>query len=358
MSEPKVIVLTAVKNEEWIIGLFLKAMSHIADNIIVADQGSSDNTRTICKEFPKVILINNDSAFFNEPERQTLLIQTARRLFPEPRLLLTFDADDIPSGNLFNEPEWRSILQAPPGWPIMLQNVCLYGSPSEYRTNQSTMYGVSYLTYGMIDNNEPHFGDPIHTARIPFRRDVPPILLENVVSMHYQFVDKERALTKQRWYMCYERLRFPKKSSLDIISNYRWVLWDVHTWSSRPSPKEWMLGWAQRNVNLEDVTESQYFWWTWEILRYFNQFGELHFADLPIWDFDWETARKCGILQGIPGLPERIVRDPRSQQIKVAHQLLRRWDSNHQSKFIPKSLIEGGLNKLLDHVELKGANPI
>lgn len=356
MSEPKTIVLTAVRNEEWIIRLFLQVMSHVADHIIVADQGSTDRTRAICREFPKVILIDNDSPTFNEPERQTLLIETARRLFPEPRLLLTFDADDIPSGNLFEDPEWKSILQAPPGWPVLLQNICLYGSSKEYRTNQPNMYGVSYLPYAMIDNNAPHFGEPIHTPRVPFRRDVPPIRLKNVVSMHYQFVDVQRAMAKQRWYMCYERLRFPEKSPLKIINNYRWVIWDVHTWAPRVSPSEWILGWEQRSVNLADITRPKYFWWTWEILRLFKQYGGAHFADLPIWDYDWEAARKDGLTQGISGLPERAVRDPRSRQTQLAHHLLRKWGADGCPRFIPKSLFMKEMGMLFDRATIKGAS--
>ena len=323
MSEPKVVVLTAVRNEEWIIGLFLRAMSHVADHIVIADQHSTDRTRSICREFDKVVLIDNDSPNFNEPERQALLINTARRLFPGPKLLLRLDADDIPSGNLFSDPEWRGLLHAPPGAPIELQNVCLYGSPNEYRTDRPDMYGVSFVAYGMIDSGRPYSADqPMHTPHLPFQPSATPHRLKNVVSMHYQFVDVERAVMKQRWYMCYERLRFPQKSALAIINGYRWVLWDVHKWPPLVSVREWSAGWEQRGVNLADVVVSKHHWWTWEILRLFDEFGEDRFEGLPIWDYDWEGARQVGLAQRVEGLPQRAVRDPRPPQVKIAHCML------------------------------------
>lgn len=323
MGRPTVIVLTAVKNEEWIIRQFLQVMSCIADHIVIADQRSTDHTRSICQEFPKVTLIQNDCATFNEPERQSLLIETAREMFPGPRLLLTFDADDIPSANIIGDPEWEAVLHAPPGVPVLLQNVSLYGSPYEYRTNRADAWGVSYLPYGMIDNDAPHSGRLIHTPRLPYRRDVLPIRLRNVVSMHYQFVDVQRAMAKQRWYMCYEHLQFSEKTALEIASDYRWTIWDVHTWPSRVSPPEWLEGWQQRGIDLVDVARPKYSWWTWEVLQLFEKYGVARFADLPVWDYDWEAARKDGLLLGVSGLPDRSVRDPRSCRTRMRHYLWR-----------------------------------
>ena len=88
MDKPVVICLTPVRNEEWILDRFLRCASLWADHIIVADQGSDDRSREIARSFPKVTLIRNDSAEFNEPERQKMLIDAARQI-PGPRLLIS-----------------------------------------------------------------------------------------------------------------------------------------------------------------------------------------------------------------------------------------------------------------------------
>ena len=341
MNKPKIIVLSAIKNEEWIIRRFLQVMSQIADHILIADQKSEDTTRAICAEFPKVVVVENESESFNEPERQKLLIETARKLYPGPRLLLSFDADDIPSANILDDPEWAAVLHARPGVPILLQNVCMYGSPNNYRSQGTDSYGVSYLPYAMIDNGAPHSGLPIHSPRLPFRRDVPPIRLNKVVSMHFQFVDSNRAMAKQRWYMCYERLRFPNKSSFEILNDYRWVIWDVHTWPDRETPREWLSGYEKIGIDLADVQRQNYFWWTWEVLRFFFQYGEQTFAELPIWDYDWEEARNNGIIMGITGLPNREIRDPRSNRTRFAHWILSRWGSENSAESVVDSAQSG-----------------
>lgn len=70
---PIVICLTPIRNESWILDMFLKATSLWADHIILADQMSTDGSREIAKKNSKVILIDNNSETFNEPERQRLL---------------------------------------------------------------------------------------------------------------------------------------------------------------------------------------------------------------------------------------------------------------------------------------------
>ena len=78
MLKPTVICLTPVKNEAWILERFLRCASLWADYIIIADQGSDDGSVEIATRFPKVILVENPSSIFNEPERQKLLLEAAR----------------------------------------------------------------------------------------------------------------------------------------------------------------------------------------------------------------------------------------------------------------------------------------
>ncbi|MGB8077207.1 MAG: glycosyltransferase family 2 protein, partial [Gallionella sp.] len=116
-AKPKIICLTPVRNESWILEKFLKAASLWADHIIIADQFSDDDSREIAGRFDKVILIRNPSAEFNEPERQRLLIEAARKI-EGPRLLITLDADEFLTANFHDSAEWEFIMHAPPGTVI------------------------------------------------------------------------------------------------------------------------------------------------------------------------------------------------------------------------------------------------
>ena len=65
--------MTPVKNEAWILPLFLQSASIWADYIIIADQSSTDGSREIASRFPKVVLIENDSADLDEEYRNHIL---------------------------------------------------------------------------------------------------------------------------------------------------------------------------------------------------------------------------------------------------------------------------------------------
>jgi Glycosyltransferases involved in cell wall biogenesis len=96
----KVICLTPVKNESWILERFLKCTSLWADHIIIADQNSDDGSEEIAKSFQKVIYVKNSASQFNEPERQKLLINEARKISGE-KVLVALDADEALTGNFF-----------------------------------------------------------------------------------------------------------------------------------------------------------------------------------------------------------------------------------------------------------------
>ncbi|MFO5494935.1 MAG: glycosyltransferase family 2 protein, partial [Cuspidothrix sp.] len=123
---PKIVVITPVKNEAWILDRFLSVTSQFADHIIIADQNSTDGSQAICKKYPKVILIENKSQQFNEAERQLLLIQTARDLVQEHKIILALDADEILAANATKTASWQKMLQAEPGTILFFEKPDLF----------------------------------------------------------------------------------------------------------------------------------------------------------------------------------------------------------------------------------------
>ena len=69
MTQPKIICLTPVRNEAWILKAFLSATSLWADIIIIADQMSTDGSREIARQFPKVKLLENNRSDIQKPVR-------------------------------------------------------------------------------------------------------------------------------------------------------------------------------------------------------------------------------------------------------------------------------------------------
>jgi Glycosyl transferase family 2 len=80
MSRPQIIVLTPVRDEEWILRRFLECTSLWADHIIIADQHSDDDSCAVAQAFPKVTFIENASREYSEVVRQRLLVGAVRRV--------------------------------------------------------------------------------------------------------------------------------------------------------------------------------------------------------------------------------------------------------------------------------------
>ena len=113
-NKTKVICLTPVRNEEWIIDKFLRATSIWADLIIVADNGSTDKTAEIASKFSKVIIVDNSNVKdYHEKNMRAPLFDEARKI-PGKKLLIAADADEFLTPN-FNDPEWKMMLEAPVG---------------------------------------------------------------------------------------------------------------------------------------------------------------------------------------------------------------------------------------------------
>ena len=56
---PQIVVLTQVRNDAWVLRAFLEATSLWADYIIIVDRMSTDGSREIAQDYPKVILIDD-----------------------------------------------------------------------------------------------------------------------------------------------------------------------------------------------------------------------------------------------------------------------------------------------------------
>ncbi|HEX9659093.1 MAG TPA: glycosyltransferase family 2 protein, partial [Rhodothermales bacterium] len=70
----RIVVITPVRDEAWILDRFLWACSQFADHILVLNQGSVDGSAGICAKYAKVTVVENPSAGYGEAERSRLLV--------------------------------------------------------------------------------------------------------------------------------------------------------------------------------------------------------------------------------------------------------------------------------------------
>lgn len=297
LSQPVMICLTPVKNEAWILDRFLRCASLWADRIIVADQGSDDDSVAIARRFPKVTLIENNSPTYDEGARQRLLLEAARRI-PGQRILIALDADEMLTANWSNSSEWSAMRAASPGTVIRFQWVNL-------RPDLETCWlGPRHMPLGLVDDNSEHVGGLIHSNRLPVAPKAPSFELGEIKVLHYQYTDWPRMESKQRWYQCWEQLRQPRRPA-QIYRQYHFMH-AIPATQVLPVRTEWFDDYRRQGIDLTSTCREGSDAWDRQVLQMIQEHGPATFRRINIWDVDW--ARHA--IQA--GMDRAAIRDPRS----------------------------------------------
>ena len=132
MRLPKIVVMYRIKNEERWIGKSLEAVSDICEEIVILDNGSTDDTVKICKGFDKVVDIHQQIGLsFDETRDKNTLLDMARKRKPD--LILTLDGDEIIQKHardiLFEE--LTILYPDSPVYEFQLLNI--WDTPNQYR---------------------------------------------------------------------------------------------------------------------------------------------------------------------------------------------------------------------------------
>ena len=284
-SEPTLFCLTPVKNEAWILERFLACASTWADHIVVADQGSTDGSIEIAQAHPKVTLVHNASPSYDEGARQRLLIDTARGIAAsERRVFLALDADEFLSANWTESEEWARARSAVPGTVLTFHWMNV--APAVERGWPSP----EPIPFGFVDDGALHRGEAIHSQRLPAPEGAPTVLFRDLVVLHYQYTDWDRMRSKQRWYQCWERLRYPEKRPVTLYRQYHHM--DAAVRTARPLLPEWLAGYERAGIDMRTVESAPYYWWDEDLIDLFHAHGVEPFRRLNVWDVDW-SALSC-----------------------------------------------------------------
>lgn len=272
MLSRKIVVLTPVKNEAWILPLFCKSTSLWADYIVIADQGSTDGSREIVSQFPKVMLINNESTDLDENYRDKILIIKARELVGDNGILFRIDADEIFTPN-FNSTDWVDIKCSPAGTFWRFKWLQLTPKLKSYWEN-GTAFGAfvddgrDYSTHGIIHSRE----------LFPHSDNDKSIIAPHIQLLHFQFTDWTRMQSKHRYYQCFEHINFPNKSAVDIYRTYHWM-YDKKL-PMHEIPKQWIVEYGKANIDIRDITIERNYWWDDKINDYFKDFSPQYFRHI------------------------------------------------------------------------------
>lgn len=283
MSErPSIVVLTPLKNDAWILRRFLEVTSVFADLIIVADQGSTDGGLEICREFEKIVVIDNSSSDYDEASRQQMLIAAARRLVPLPRILMALDSDEVLTADSMDSHDWQRMLSAAPGTSVYCEKPNLHLSPA-----MTERRALDFLGAFIDDGTTGHQAKRVHSPRLPAPPGGPTLVLEGVKFLHYALVRPEAQKAKIRMYAVLENLMRTK--SAYWRRRYYWSQRVLKPLGPvQPTPREWFEGWENRGIDMTTVEDVQPYWQDLATLDLLIKHGSRRFWFDDIWHKDWK----------------------------------------------------------------------
>jgi hypothetical protein len=303
----------------------LQATCRWADAVILGDQGSTDLTKAIAAEFgERVHVVHNPGTEYDEGERQRIVFNAARKLFPgEPRILMAIDADEILSANYRISGEWDEIKRLPPGSGIYAEWVNF-----DPGFNTWFPYGGSFLIGVVDDGMIGHSAGKYHVPRLVQNPDRPRYCLKKTRLLHYQYVDAERSASKNRSYQVQEWIDRPKRP-IRLFRRFNATL-ATSTSCHLPIQKEWVEGFEDEAVRWNSVEIDGIYRWDREVLEAILKHGGSFFRQLDIWDVNWNAL---ALLHGVPTKGAPIV-DPRSVHEKVIHRWLRKTQHQMSNPFV------------------------
>lgn len=278
----KIIVLTPVKNEGWILDSFLKITSSFSDLIIIYDDNSQDHSRDICRKYDKVYLIEGKEKVYNELKRQEILINKARELINDEKIFLAIDADELLTYNSINSDEWKIIRSAEQGTVLCFEKPDLIYEYSKCFRHTNT------FCLGYIDDGKEHSGKIVHSTRVPVYPDSVKLFFKDIKLMHLALIRFDAYLARQRFYKVVENINQTKS----LYDRYRYYNGGVKSiLGSVPvlTPEEWYKPWVINNILPEKFAKEDYYWYDLEIIKYINEHGSERFWKDDIWEFDYNN---------------------------------------------------------------------
>ena len=320
----RIIATVPIRNEAWILPTFLAALEQVADAIIIGDQRSTDASRDICRGFAKVTLVTNEGVGYDEGIRQQVVLDAARD-FEGDNLILTLDADEVFTGNALESDVLDALSQRlAPGEAAEGQWLWLWKDARYYRYDGAA-FTNNWHHFAYRDDRRIRFTEGrFHRSRVPdigLRRT---LRFEQPKVLHLQFADWHRAMAKQRWYRCIEQVAQPDKSAEAINLQYAWFMRGMNHPRLLPVAEAWVAPWRERGVDPLAFRREDLVWYEVEVLQLFRQYGTRRFADLDIWDTDWERIRQRAVAAGCDGVPETPIGDPRGLEQRLAQAFTRR----------------------------------
>ena len=261
----RLIGIMPVRNEEWVIGLSLRAALLWMDAIVVLNHCSTDGTADILAQVEgehrgRVKVINeSDPTWYEMAHRQKMLV-AARKMGASHIGLI--DADEVLTANII--PYVRQVAETlQPGVVLQLPWLCLWRSMEKIRSDAGSVWSRAEKSTAFADCDACHWKQRDgyefhHTHPIGNRGFQRGFNRQQGGLFHLQFVRWRALLAKQALYKMTERIRWPNKAVSAIDDMYSATVSETGL-EATDAPQGW-LGPYSTLMRFLDLDESTAPW--------------------------------------------------------------------------------------------------
>lgn len=285
----KLVGMMPVRNEDWVLGLSLRAALLFLDEVVVLDHGSSDRTpellAAVAAEHPGRIhcLAESDPVWRETGIRNRLLAAARQRGATH---LCALDADEVLTGNLL--PGIRGRFAAlRPGDTLWLPWLSLWRSLDRYRDDESEVARDCWMVLGFRDDPALHYRNnqgeyDIHSRRVKGLHGVLRLGRSKADGgvFHLTFANCRRVRVKTAWYKMQETVRYPNlRTAAELNEWYACDLDETGLRTSAAAPEWWEPYRAWRG----EVALDGEPWHESECRQLWQRHGPAAFAGLELW---------------------------------------------------------------------------
>lgn len=195
-----------IKNEQRWIKKCLENAEKICDGFVILDDGSTDDTVSICKEFDSVLELHCQNGLpFNEVRDKNILLNLAKKHNPD--FLLSLDGDEIIQSNSKNVLNEELNYIYPNSSVFEFQSLFVWDKPNQYRTDgvYSNIWYKRLLRLSVqkeeLSFQETHYPGNSHSTRLPSNcKDWNFPIRSKVKILHYGYYDQTMRQNKFEFY--------------------------------------------------------------------------------------------------------------------------------------------------------------
>lgn len=282
----RLIGLMPARNEDWVLGLSLRAALQWCDEMVVLDHASVDRTgaimREVADEFPgRVTILEESDPIWREMALRQRMLDAARARGGTHIALI--DADEVLTANSL--PAIRGAVEAlRPCEYLLCPLRAMWRSPFQFRVDPGNCFSTARTAVAVADHpslcwTPARDGYDFH-HRNPHGSREGATALRNGGIMHLQFADWRRITAKHALYKMTEVLRWPSRRPPGSVDEQYHNTLRERGLQTAEAPREWWSGYRDLMHHLAVGAEP---WQEAEVRRLWQEHGAERFRGLNLY---------------------------------------------------------------------------